>query len=221
MHFNINSFFECAHGPRKVSVLFFIYCPAKLIMLAWLIIFCSSLSGYTQSSGLPVQNGVITFQEVVELPGYDNELLFSNAIDFLGEVKIVNQKKKENNITQDLQILTIETIGGFLIYHLKSPAGEVRYKMLVEIREEKYRYTVTDFIFYAYSRNRYGKFERQKWISRHLEDPKYDGHLKQWAKTKEKTAERMAAMLSDLKLSMAQNPNTMAISGPAVANDDW
>jgi len=185
------------------------------------MICASSIPGYAQSLDLPVQNGIITFQEVVELPGYDNELLFSNAMDFLGEVKIVNQKKKENNITQNMESSITETIGSFLVYHLKSPAGEVRYNLQVEIKEEKYRYTITDFIFYPYSRNRYGKFEREKWISRHLEDPKYDGHQKQWEKTKEKTVERMAEVISDLKLSMARNPNTIAISGPSPTNDDW
>lgn len=219
MHFSNNLFFKCAHGPRLFSALFFMNRPAR--MLALLIICSSSLSGYAQSPDLPFQNGIITFQSVVELPGYDNELLFSNAMDFIGEVKIINQKKKENNIIQDMELWSTETIGGFLVYHLKSPVGEVRYRLLIEIKEEKYRYTTTDFIFYPYSRNRYGKFEREKWISKHLEEPEFDGHQKQWELTKEKTAERMAAMISDLKLSMARNPNTMAISLPSSAEDDW
>lgn len=221
MLFKPSYFLECAIGLGKVLTLFSLYRFVKVssILLVLMSLFCHSVSA--QIVELPTQYGIITYHEVVNSPNLDKKLLFNNALNTLRGIKIVNQKKKEDNVSTDTLAWSATTIGGFLVYHLKSPFGEVRYSLTIEIKEERYRYTITDFVFYPYSRNRYGKFERDKWVSKSLEEPRFEGHQKQWEKTKAKTAKKIVTLVTDLKLRMAEMPTEKAISPTVVTGDDW
>ena len=221
MPFKPSYFFELTIGSGLFLTLFSLYRFAKvssilLVLMSW---FCHSVSA--QTTELPTQYGVIAYQDVVKSPNLGKTMLFNNALNALGDIKIVNQKKIEDNLSTDTISWVGTTIGGFLVYHLKSPFGEVRYSLTIEIKDERYRYTFTDFVFYPYSRNRYGKFERDKWVSKPLEEPKLEGHQKQWERTKEKTAEKVAALVFDLRITMAEIPTENVVSPQVVLDDDW
>ena len=40
----------------------------------------------------------------------------------------------------------VSTKGGFLVYNIKSPAGQIQYLARVEVKDFKYRYTFTNFV---------------------------------------------------------------------------
>ncbi len=169
---------------------------------------------HAQNADLPKDHtGMITFQEVTEAPGLPHETLYQNAVSFLSQVEVVNQKKKENYLVEEEGKAT--TMGGFLVYNYKSPDGEIRYDISIEVKDNKYRYSITNFIFHPYTRNRYGRFEMEKWKSKSLEDPVSKGEEKSWNRHKIKTSEKMASLISKMAVAMESLPAVAEDSKPA------
>jgi len=154
---------------------------------------------------LPVnETGVIAFEEIIEIPGYNKELLYTNAKKFLDRLRLVNQRKKVSHLVEHNRIYKIETRGGFMVYNLKSPAGEIQFRVSVQVKDYKYRYSISNFVFRPYSRNRYGRYEIEKWEFKALEDPGYKGDQLRWEKYKLKTESRIQSLIEDLKLTMTE-----------------
>jgi len=172
-----------------------------------------------QKPELPLgNNGKITFHGVVETPGLPQETLHQNALGFLAEIKVVNQKKKEDYLTEEDEKVT--SIGGFLVYNYKSPDGEIRYTITIEVKDNKYRYTITDFVFYPYTRNRYGRFEREKWQFKSLDEPVHKSNQKSWEKHKAKTGDKMERLISSMSLEMERLP-IVAEESKSSSDSDW
>lgn len=177
----------------------------KKITLLAIFIGLYGTSGQAQNSDFPLDDtGKITFQGVAEIPGLSREALYRNALDFLSEVKVANQKKKENYLVEEEGKLS--TLGGFLVYNYKSPDGEIRYDLSIEVKDNKYRYTITDFVFYPYSRNRYGQFERDKWKSKSLDELAGKSEQKSWDNHRTKTAQKMEQLISKMAAGMESLP---------------
>ena len=164
---------------------------------------------FSQIDNLPRgENGLISFEEVIELKHLKKETLFDNAQRFLSGIKEVNQKKKINNLVVADSILKASTKGSFLVYNIKSPTGEIKYQVRVQVKDFKYRYQFTNFVFYPYNRDRYGKFKINKWKCKPLEDPLYPGDQQKWNKHKTSTNERVNELIADLAISMLEWPHT-------------
>ncbi len=79
----------------------------------------------------------------------------------------------------------------------------------MQVKDFKYRYQFTNFVFYPYNRDRYGKFKINKWKSKPLEDPLYPGDQKKWDKHKASTNEKVNELIADLAISMLEWPHTI------------
>ena len=109
----------------------------KIILLATLVglFYTSALA--QDSDLLPLDDtGKIIFQGVAETPGLLKESLYQNALHFLSKVKVVKQKKKESYLLEEES--KVSSLGGFLVYNYKSPDGEIRYNLSIEVKDNKY-----------------------------------------------------------------------------------
>jgi hypothetical protein len=85
----------------------------------------------------------------------------------------------------------------------KQMHGTITYKLLLEIKDNKYRYTFTDFVFHYHKQDRNlvmvptGK-------TKSLNDPKAEGWQKTWEKHKAYSKKQMEVLIADLKKSMEE-----------------
>jgi len=97
--------------------------------------------------------------EVVDAPGYSQEQLFDNALSWSKETF-----KKPLSSKGDT-VCTITSRGSFTVHNVgslkKHPDGVVEFELTIEIKEAKYRYTITNYTFIPYVRDRYAQFVPQ------------------------------------------------------------
>lgn len=81
--------------------------------------------------------------------------------------------------------------------------GRITYEVNVEIKEHKYRYTFTNFVFEYYKQNRQYKYEPTGRL-KPLEDPKYPGRQPVWNKHKIGINNLVLQHIATLKNDMSQ-----------------
>ncbi|MCK5101427.1 MAG: DUF4468 domain-containing protein [Cyclobacteriaceae bacterium] len=159
----------------------------------------------TQDTQFPIDDlGKYTITEVVELHGIDKDKLFLNGQKFMKKVKVLNSKKKYYKIEKDNY--TITNKGSFYVYRIgsvkKGIGGAVEYDIDLEIKDGKYRYTITNFIFNEYQRNRYGKYEPVKGKFIPLEMEVSSINKKEWEKHKQVVFEKSLELIQNLYSEM-------------------
>ena len=150
-----------------------------------LILFGITFHSFSQEVEFPVDEyGKYFFSEVVDLQGMDKEQLFANGEKFMKNVKVLHSKRKFLNVDKDRY--QISNRGSFYVYRLgslkKGIAGAVEYDLILEVKDDKYRYTINNFIFNEYKKNRYGKYEPVKGKYTPLEMEVSSLNKKEWDK---------------------------------------
>jgi hypothetical protein len=116
---------------------------------------------------LDEETGKVIYQAVVEQSGTQEEL-FNRCIYFLND--FYNDPVRVTNI-RDIQTGKIEGSYRFRIYYsennVKTDAGMINYSFTIEMKDNKYRYTVSD-IYLKSTTNR----PVERWLNK--EDPAYD-----------------------------------------------
>jgi len=111
--------------------------------------------------------GKYTLMEVIDAPGYTQEQLFSNANSWAQETF------KKPASSRDTTAWSIKARGSFIVHNVgslkKHPDGAVEFEFTIEIKEAKYRYTISNYTFIPYARDRYAQFQPQKGKSMPLE----------------------------------------------------
>ncbi len=152
------------------------------------------------------ENGKYSFSEVVELPGLNRDQLFKNGEKFMKKIKVLNSKKKFH--FKDELDYSMSNRGSFYVYRIgsikKAIDGAVEYDITLEFKDGKYRYTITNFIFHEYHRNRYGKYEpiNGKYIP--LEMNMTSLNKKEWERHKEVVYQKTQALIANLYSEMVQ-----------------
>src|SRR6185437_15310784 len=134
------------------TVLLLLYWPAK---------------GQKSLLSLDEHNKYIYYQ-VVDIPGQNADSLNLRGLNFLKSVapKIkIAVGANANSVGGEGKFLT--TTG---VSMLKRSNGEMTYKIIIECKDQKYRYWLTNFTFTPYIRDRYGNFVLQQGIDIPLED---------------------------------------------------
>jgi hypothetical protein len=145
------------------------------------MLFLIFFTGASQSQELNIpidpNTGLITYQEVVEEKGEKDEL-FNRCVYWLNEfyknpVAVTKKRDFESGVMKGQH--------QFRIYFTdeegyKKDAGMVMYDFTIEFKEDRYRYTVTDFLLRKASR-----YPIEQWLNK--SDPayseKWDGYLQQ------------------------------------------
>jgi hypothetical protein len=130
-----------------------------------------TVHGQQQVSGaLPVheQTGLITYQEVVEETGATSEL-FNRAVIWLN-----SYYKNPSDVTKvrNAENGEIKGVHRFKIHNkdkdgFTSDAGVIQYNFVLEFREDRYRFNLTEFILRQSS-----KIPVEKWLNK--DDPQYN-----------------------------------------------
>ncbi|MCD4729883.1 MAG: DUF4468 domain-containing protein [Bacteroidales bacterium] len=142
-----------------------------------LIVFIAVLdsSTYGQLNSLPIdeETGLITYKEVVEEEGTKKEY-FNRAIGWINNfyknpVDVTKTRDPESGIIKGIHRFKIKNKNedGSL-----SDDGIVQYQFLLEFKEGRYRYTLTEFVLRQAS-----KIPAEKWLSK--SDPQSKSYLKQ------------------------------------------
>lgn len=166
--------------------------------------------------------GQITYSEVVQVEEADKELLLANAFNYLLSLVDNHKKlKKGPYINEDsTEVYLPLTYTVYRDFPVHSPHGVIKYKFTVSVKDGRYRYMATNFVFHYLERNRYGRFVEVKGKSKPLEEPFYKGSQKLWERHKQQTGEKIRTLAERLHAEMFLPPE-----GPkeeiVKINEDW
>jgi len=146
----------------------------------------------------------IKFREVIDEPGTKNEL-FNRSIYWLNDTY-----KDPVRVTsiRDVETGKIEGKHRFRIYYwdedsVKHIGGMINYKFVIDLKQDKYRYTITELILKSQT-----NLPVEKWLDR--SDPAYN---KQWDSYLEQIVEFVNTWSENLKEKMHPEPEKV--------KDDW
>jgi hypothetical protein len=167
---------------------------------------------FVQSQGLPFNNsGKIEMTEVVQLDSINKKfLLYQNAMVWLSsfpsdETKITKQEKDEatGSIKCEFQfpVYTQTNVGV-----LKKINGMITYSFNLDVKDHKYRYSFTNFIYHYYKQDRNYKYV-DTGKKKNLEDMKASGWQKLWDKHRLLTAKKIEKDINSLKATLLTIPS--------------
>lgn len=169
------------------------------------LLFATFFFALFQQVSFPVDEyGKYTFYEVVEMPGMRQDDLFKNGESFLKKVKVLKARKKYLKFNRE--DFTITNKGSFYVYQYgainKAIAGAVEYDISLEVKDGKYRYTITNFIFNEFQRNRYGKYEPVNGKNTPLEMEVSGMNKKGWEKHRQVVYDKSQELIQNLQSEM-------------------
>lgn len=146
----------------------------------------------------------ITYSNIEILDTISTSQIYKNAELWIDN----NFKNRKNYDTQfNLKEGFITCKAGFLVYTKgiasKQIHGEITYNIRIDIKEKKYRYTFTNFVFEYYKIDRQYKYEPTGRL-KPLEAPKYPGWQTVWNKHKITTNNIIQQHIFSLKEAMKQ-----------------
>jgi len=137
------------------------FCVMKrLIILSLFALFAMPVFAQKDSLAFDENNKYIYYQ-VVEQPGTAADSLFSRAAFFFDK-GYPQASLKTMGMTKTTDALSINAAGSFLVSKkslvTSHEDGSVSFTMHVDVKEGKYRYWLTDFVFNPYQRDRYNNY---------------------------------------------------------------
>jgi hypothetical protein len=171
---------------------------------------------------LPVnESGKCELSEVVLAEGLPKTILNGNTLQWFmalddsdGKLSPIQQDSLEGRTAGDYEFLVYSQSG-----ILRKIAGAIRYHLSVEIKDGKYRYTFTDFIFYYYKQDRnYQMVKTGK--TKPLEETEAAGWQKIWTQHRRTVYSLVNNQIAELKTKMIEIPNTSK-NKPAEKKVDW
>lgn len=113
---------------------------------------CATAFAQKDSLQLDEANKYVYYR-VVNKPGLNADTLYRRASGF---AKMVVPKTKAGNVVD----YAVVSKGKFLVYNgssvVRKEGGEVAYTLVIETKDQKYRYKFSDFVFTPYVRDRFG-----------------------------------------------------------------
>lgn len=169
-----------------------------------------------QAQILPLaENGKVTFTEIVKLDStYSATLLMNNANRWVKLLR--NEDKKPMSIKSDSN--SIKGSNNYLVYVetfkigvLKKTSGHISYDFLIEIKQGRYKYTFTNFVFHYYDTNRLNSYDyltpKPNGKTKKLEEKNAGGWIGTWRAHKVTTRDKMEEYTTNLKKMMAEDPD--------------
>ena len=112
--------------------------------------------------------GNILYYEVVETPGNNVEELTKKTREYLKAWYELKDKKFEKVIARKNSYISYDQENNsfackleYVVYpgrFLKHAKGAVSYNLIIELKDNKYRYYLNNFVYHPYELNRYGKY---------------------------------------------------------------
>jgi hypothetical protein len=159
----------------------------------------------------------------MEIHGMDKNTLFENGKSFMKKLKVLNSQK--NYFTVDTENLSITNKASFYVYQYgsinKAIDGAVEYDITLEIKDGRYRYTITNFTFNEYKRNRYGKFEPISGKYMPLEMDVSNLNKKGWENHRQVVYDKCQELIQNLYSNMIYSEESDPKSKKIKKQDDW
>jgi len=107
------------------------------------------------------------FYQVVDMPGLTADSLHERGLHFLKTAypKTVIKSAEGASVTGSGKFLTY---GGVSV--MRHEKGEIAYQFNIELKDQKYRFWLTSFVFTPYQRDRYGNFVPETGVDIPLEE---------------------------------------------------
>ncbi|SRR5258708_4126281 len=147
----------------------------------------------------------VEFASVVIADSLLKQFLFSNAKNW---IKLLNHHDERTSITLEDSI-SGRVLGKslFFVYSqtgiLKKVSGAISYNLSIEVKDNKYRYRFSDFVFHYFKQDRYyNMVETGK--TKPLEDTEASGWQKLWAQHKSTTYLKIHDQINAMKIKMVE-----------------
>lgn len=144
------------------------------------------------------QNAPFVFTNVVVLDSVEAAVMLRNGKQWAIKYNFQDLDTGENAIRGE---------NSFFVYQKglvsKQVHGKVHYKLFLEIKDNKYRYTFSDFIFHYYKQDKNYKFVPTG-KEKPLNEPTVNGWQKTWEQHKKASEEQMKIVIQKLKEDLAQ-----------------
>lgn len=153
------------------------------LFLVLILISFINYPGFGQTVALPVNDeGKVEYTNTVDTDSIDYFTLWNNAGEFLSSLTVPDQLTKEVQTNEDLTELRHQ-FGFYLIVKpalTKQVDGVMMADIMVKIIDSKYTYTISNFRFIKYARDRFGQFVPKSSKKYPLEKYYPDSKKKTW-----------------------------------------
>lgn len=187
-------------------------------MVLTAILLCGKLASAQKELVTLDERNKLIYYKVADAPGLTGDTLYNRILAGLkaskrfGKLKMT-VAKPGISIKNKMMIYTTATLA-------KHEAGEATYTFAAEAKDGKFRYWLTDFVFYPYERTRYGVYAKKPGVEYTLEQLKakvgereFDVYLDQIAKLGIEIGEQMTFYVAD--------PAKKAVEPPKVDTKKW
>jgi hypothetical protein len=177
-----------------------------------------SLSSFGQVNLPRGEDGKITYEEIVRADSIPKAVLYKNAKEWTYRI----YKQTEKSIRCDSNTISVK--GHYLVYTRggvsKEIHGAIRYNLTIEVKDNKYKYKFSDFIFEYYKQNRnyqYVPTGKEK----PLEDENFPAWEKAWENHKKELNEKIPHIISTLKSDIRKRDKTAQNKGSILKKEEW
>jgi hypothetical protein len=159
------------------------------------------------------ENGKINFYEVSEVDSLTKSVLYRNATRWITSLKTLDNtiewitKDSTNGKLSIKSIFSVYTGSGIL----KKLSGKFYYNINVEVKNNRYRYSFSDFIYHEYKSDRYHNI-LPTGNTKNLEETKALGWQKLWDKHRKTLDEKINSDIRNLKTYIIVRPKKPEIS---------
>jgi hypothetical protein len=147
------------------------------------------------------ESGKYIYYEVVSAKQIQEDSLKFKVLEFLKRKNVKGLKINNDQMQGAGKFIISKT--AFVLSH---PSGEVLYKFEFGVKENKYRFWLTDFIFIPYQRDRYANYVPSNTKGIPLETNIDKINAAQWNAYLDSTAEQAKAFALEFKKYLTQKP---------------
>jgi len=138
----------------------------KNILIAFVCILLAQTAAAQKDSLSFDENDKYIYYQTVSQPGVSADTLYKRGLYFM---KTAYPKGKLTGLTTDKAQGVLTGKGSFLVskkgFIATHEDGAINYTLRIEVKDSKYRYWFTDFVYIPYQRNRYNVYEPVPGIS--------------------------------------------------------
>ena len=162
------------------------------------------------------KNDLWDLYAVVDTDSVAPAVLWDNAKSFL-------QNQEGCTLVSEDSLMNVKATCGFWAYKskvLKSIDGRIFFNVLIETKENRYRYFINDFHFMPYSRNRFGRYEPNKSETQPLAEPN-QSRKKAWKGYQEEAKLFSSDLAKELEMSIIFQQSTITKPEEKVNEKEW
>jgi hypothetical protein len=194
----------------------------RLILFA-VTLFSTALSLKAQVS-LPLNSyGKAEAADIAVVDSTRKSELFERAIDtlpalagFVDKMVITEKDSAAGRIVCDLKYIVYTQQIGIL----KKKAGEVTYKLTIEVKNSKYRYSISNFLFHYFKQDRNYKLV-ETGQTKGLEERKAAGWQKTWDACRDAAASKVNQQTTLIQSKMKEKKKVLSPITTETKKVDW